>query len=104
MLFVLIYTKYYISMIQTIAITQQAVPKLQEFEERILRIQQKHFYWFTRQPCPKRGTCPSSLSDHIALIPDFGNGLEVLIDENIPPEIRWECQSAFYDIFKPLKS
>lgn len=91
-------------MIQTITITQRVVPKLQDFEERILMIQQKHFYWFTRQPCPKRGTCPSSLLDHIALIPDFGDGFEVQIDEKIPSEIRWECQSAFYDIFKPLES
>ncbi|CAM4372935.1 hypothetical protein SAMN06265348_113206 [Pedobacter westerhofensis] len=76
--------------------------KIHHFEERVMAIQQKHYYWFSRQSCPKVGSCQNLLLSHIDYIPDFNDGLEICINETIPSEIRWECQSAFYEIFKPF--
>ena len=76
--------------------------KLQHFEEKVRAIQQKHYYWFSRQRCPNAGSCQNLLLSNIDYITDLHDGFEIRINEKIPSEIRWECQSAFYEIFKPL--
>jgi hypothetical protein len=86
----------------TIVADQQFEDRLNYFTKKVCDIEQRHFYWFSRPYNSKFGRNYRPLLEHIKFIPDPKDQLEIYVEDSLPQEIRWECQSAFYDIFKPF--